>query len=232
MKTKLNPKIWKKLKTKLKGKISEPALRNKISRIRQKHKVTLNAAAHLIAQDEGFSVMRWLDDEDIKSLRPVQEVRIIRKIPRTRKEKIDIIARYPTDDKLLEEHLEEINRAYTYKCYTSTFVLCRKVLENLIVRILRKKYPENKEEHREKYFDFSKGRTLDFGVLLKNLRNSSKDFGPEKQLVERICEKADKFKETADEMTHSLYHIATKKEIDEKNFQHILDLIQQLEKMG
>ena len=184
----------------------------------------------MIAQDEGFSVMRWLGDEDIKSLRPVQEVRIIRKIPKPRKEKIDIIARYPTDDKLLEKHLEEINRAYTYKCYTSTFVLCRKVLENLIIRILRKKYPKNKEEHREKYFDFSRGRTLDFGVLLKNLRNSSKDFGPEKQLVERICEKADKFKETADEMTHSLYHIAAKREIDEKNFQHILDLIQELEK--
>lgn len=228
MKAKLNPKIWEKLKTKLKGKISEPALRNKISRIRKKYHVTLNAAAHLIAQDEGFSVMRWLDDEDIKSLRPLQEVRIVHKIPK--KEKIKIIAKYPTDDRLLEAHLREINRAYTYKCYTSTFVLCRKVLENLFIRILRKKYPENKKEHREKYFDFSRGRFLDFGVLLKNLRDSSKEFGPEKQLVKRICEKADEFKETADEMTHSLYHIATKREIDEKNFQHILYLMQELEK--
>lgn len=232
MKTKLNPKIWGKLKTKLKGKISEQALRNKISRTKEKYRVTLNAAAYLIAKDEGFSIMRWLNDEDIKSLRSVQEVRrIIRKRPR--KEKIITIARYPTTDKLLEGHLKEINHAYTYKCYTSTFVLCRKVLENLIIQILRRKYPENKEGHRKKYFDFNRGRFLDFGVLLKNLRNSSKEFGPEKQLVKRICEKADKFKETADEMTHSLYNIATKKEIDEKNFQHILDLIQKLEeKMG
>ncbi len=85
-------------------------------------------------------------------------------------------------------------------------------------------------EHREKYFDFSRGRFLDFGFLLKNFRDSSKDFGPEKQLVKRICKMASEFKETADGMTHSLYHVASKKEVDEKNFQHVLDLIQILEK--
>jgi len=227
MKAKLNPKIWEKLKTKLKGKISEPALRNKLSRIRKKYHVTLNAAAHLIAQDEGFSVMRWLNEEDVGSLRPIREIKIVHKIPR--KEKITTIAKYPTDDRLLEAHLREINRAYTYKCYTSTFILCRKVLENLIIRIMRGKYPEDKREHREKYFDFNRGRFLDFGILIKNLGNSSKDFGPEEKLVKRICEMASGFKETADEMTHSLYHIATKKEIDEKNFQYILNLIQKLE---
>jgi len=31
-------------------------------------------------------------------------------------------------------------------------------------------------------------------------------------------------------MTHSLYHIAKKKEIDEKDFQEILDMISDLEK--
>jgi DNA-binding ferritin-like protein (Dps family) len=62
------------------------------------------------------------------------------------------------------------------------------------------------------------------------LWNSSNDFDSEKQLVERICDLADGFKETANEMTHSLYHIARKKEIDEKGFQQILDLIEELEK--
>jgi hypothetical protein len=66
--------------------------------------------------------------------------------------------------------------------------------------------------------------------LLKNLGDSKNDFGPEKQLVKRICELAGRFKETANEMTHSLYHIATKEEIKEKNFQYILNLIQELER--
>jgi len=41
---------------------------------------------------------------------------------------------------------------------------------------------------------------------------------------------ADGFGETANEMTHSLYQIATKREIDSKNFQDILYLIGRLEK--
>jgi len=104
------------------------------------------------------------------------------------------------------------------------------MLENLLIyHILKKKYRENTKEDREKYFDFSRRRFLDFEKLLKNLRDHSGDFGTENKLVERICELAKGFKETANEMTHSLYHIATKREIDEKNFQHILDLIKKLE---
>lgn len=53
---------------------------------------------------------------------------------------------------------------------------------------------------------------------------------PKNVVVNRACELAEGFKEHANEMTHSLYHIATKKELDEKNFQHILNLIAELEK--
>jgi hypothetical protein len=43
--------------------------------------------------------------------------------------------------------------------------------------------------------------------------------------VERTCGLAKAFKDEADDMTHSPYHMATKKEIGEKNFQQIIDLI-------
>jgi len=43
------------------------------------------------------------------------------------------IAKYDANDKLLKTHLEEINKTYTFGCYTATFILCRKVLENLII---------------------------------------------------------------------------------------------------
>lgn len=127
--------------------------------------------------------------------------------------------------------MNEINKAYTNGCYTATFILCRKVLENLIIHhILKKKYPDRSRQHREKYLDFSKNRYLDFEKILTNVRNSSDDFLPEKDLAERICDFAEGFKEKANDMTHSLYHIATKKEIDEKDFQQILDLVATLEK--
>ena len=131
----------------------------------------------------------------------------------------------------MEKLLDEINKAYTCGCYTATFILCRKVLENLIIHhILKKKYPKNNLNHRQKYFHIKNGRHHFFNKLIDNLNSSSKDFLPEKSLVERICQLADGFRETANEMTHSLYYIAKKKEIDNKDFQELLDLIAQLEK--
>lgn len=232
-KTKLDPRILKKLKEKTKGKMTEHSIRTALSTIRRKHpSLTLNASAEVFAKKRNFSVARYLNEKDRDTLKTVVIEKI--KIPSTkarRKKEITKIARYETDDKLLKAHLNEINKTYTYGCYTATFILCRKVLENLLVHhILRKRYPENTRQHRGKYFDFNRNRILDFNKLLTNLRASSNDFGPEKRLVERICQLADGFKETANEMTHSLYHIATRKEIDNKNFQHILDLIRTLEK--
>jgi len=149
------------------------------------------------------------------------------------KSKSEIIefAKYDTNDEWLKKHIEEINKAYTCKCYTATFTLCRKVLENLIaIHILAKKYPENTPEHHQKYFDFSQKRNLNFNRLLTNLRKSSDDFIPKNNIVSRICELAEGFKEKSNEMTHSLYHIATKKELDERDFQQILNLVAELEK--
>jgi hypothetical protein len=150
--------------------------------------------------------------------------------PRTERSIIKF-AKYETSDRFLKAHLDEINRTYTHDCYTATFILCRKVLENLIIHhILKKKYPTKSQKDREKYYDARRGRFHDFGILLSNLRESSSDFNSEKPLVERLCQLSDGFKETANDMTHSRYHIARKYELDEKGYQEILDQIAELEK--
>jgi hypothetical protein len=243
MSIKLDPRIMDVLRKKLGKKepnIRDGAIRSRVFWIRQKHGVTINVAAQLLAEKEGFSVLKYLqskeDQESLRQIRSEMRKTDVGQPPRKkRREKVKkrtiTIAEYQTDDKFLKANIDEINRAYTYKCYTATFVLCRKVLENLIAcHILMRKYPENKKEHKEKYFDFNSGRTHNFSILLQNLRHSSVYFGTHKKLVERICNLASGFKETADEMTHSLYHVAIKREIDDKNFQYILDLIQELEK--
>jgi len=213
------------LKEKTKGQIQEKSIRNALSRIRSNHPyLTLNAAAEVFAKKRGFSIARYLTDRDRETLKTIKIEKVkISSHKARQKMSLKIIANYDTEDKLLKAHLREINKTYTHGCYTACFVLCRKMLENLLIyHILKKKYRENTKEDREKYFDFSRRRFLDF-------RDHSGDFGTENKLVERICELAKGFKETANEMTHSLYHIATKREIDEKNFQHILDLIKKLE---
>lgn len=231
-KSKLDPRILNILREKTKGQIQERSIRNALSRIRSNNPyLTLNAAAEVFAKKRGFSIARYLTDRDRETLKTIKIEKVkISSHKARQKMRLKIIANYDTEDKLLKAHLREINKTYTCGCYTACFVLCRKVLENLLIHhILKKKYHENTKEDREKYFDFSRRRFLDFEKLLKNLRDHSGDFGTENKLVERICELAKGFKETANEMTHSLYHIATKREIDEKNFQHILDLIKKLE---
>jgi len=231
-KTKLDPRILKRLIEKTKGRISEHSIRPALSRIRKEYPfLTLNAAGEIFAEKYDFSVFKYLNDKDRESLRAVEMKKIEIPIKKGRQtKKLIRIANYETDDRLLRAHLDEINKSYTHSCYTATFILCRKVLENLIIHhIMRKKYPRRTKEHRSKYFDFNRNRPLDFDKLLGNLRASSNDFLPDKKLVERICQLAEGFKETANEMTHSLYHIANKKEIDNKNFQHMLDLIRTLE---
>jgi hypothetical protein len=232
-KTALDPRILEKLIEKLKGKVSDHTIRPAISRIRRgTPSLTLNAAAEVFAKKHNESVQRYLNDKDRDTLKTIQIEKV--KIPSSksrRKREIIAIANYDTNDKWLKAHLHEINKTYTFGCYTATFILCRKLLENLIIHhVLKKKYPDKSTQHRAKYFDFNRNRFLDFEKLLLNLRNSSNDFMPEKDIVERVCDLSEAFKETANEMTHSLYHIASKKEIDDRNFQQILDLIAELEK--
>jgi len=61
-------------------------------------------------------------------------------------------------------------RAYTYMCYTAVFVFCRKIMENLVADIPRAKFPPITREHKELYFDVSRGRIRDFKELLASLR--------------------------------------------------------------
>jgi len=229
----LDPRILKELKEKLKGRVSEHTIRPAISRIRRdKPFLTLNAAAEVFAKKHNVSIHRYLNDEDRNALKTIQIERVkISPFESRREKKIKVIANYDTNDKWLKALLYEINKTYTFGCYTATFILCRKVLENLIIHhILMKKYPDKSRQHRAKYWDFNRNRFLDFEKILLNLRESSNDFIEGKTIVKRICELSETFKETANEMTHSLYHIASKKEIDNSNFQQILDLIAELEK--
>ncbi|MEM5835322.1 MAG: hypothetical protein QXM11_02010 [Candidatus Aenigmatarchaeota archaeon] len=224
VRSQLDPKILKKLVEKT-G-MEKNVIRVRLSQIRRKHpSISLNAAAYIFAQQHGFSFP--LSEEDRKTLGNIKLEKVPVKIVRQRKQIINI-AEYETSNNFLKEHITEINKTYSYGCYTACFVLMRKVLENLIIEILRKKYPQNKKEHKKMYFDFNRKRNHDFNILLQNLRNNSKDFETEKKLVERICQLCESFKETANEMAHSLYHIATKKEIDNSRFQDILNLIKEL----
>lgn len=86
-------------------------------------------------------------------------------------EKFIELANYPDD--FYKKLIDEINFQYSSKHPMSLSILIRKLFENLIIDILRKKYG-TQELHQ--YYDTSKGRFHDFSLLLRNLDSKKSDF--------------------------------------------------------
>ena len=128
-----------------KTKMSKQSVRNAVSTLKNTKcpRATQNAAAQLFAQSRGFSVAGKLTKEDRLTLpnsieieKPIKIKQIGKKSP---KKKIVELIRFETSDYFIKEHIKEINKTYTHGCYTSSFILCRKVFENLLIGIIRKK---------------------------------------------------------------------------------------------
>jgi hypothetical protein len=141
------------------------------------------------------------------------------------------LIRYDTNDPFIKGHINEINMAYTCSCYTCANILARKIIENLIIDILRAKYPQKTKAHTELYYNTSQRRYKDFGIILDSLYKKRTEFDlDDKKLVERLISKARALKEDANDKTHSwFYLVKSKKEIDELEIQTIIDLIIRLE---
>lgn len=199
---------------------------NRLSEIKNQHPVlTPTAAAQELAKRNGKSLMRFLNDEDRKSLAsinsttPTKTVVVVRKAAQP---KVKVILTLTTTDPFVLRHVEEINKAYNAQCYTATYILCRKVMENVVVDILRAKFPSE----RALFEDTASHRYLDFSVVLDNLFKKRTSFGAQAfKAIERFKQRATPFKNDANDKAHSLFHIATKKEIDDANVQEIFHLL-------
>jgi len=229
----LDEKIVKRL-SQLLGK-EESTIKKDISILANQYaNCTPNARAQIYALKYRKTVRRLLDKEDKASLPNIELVKPIQVTQEKRRtetrERIIRFVKYPTSNPFREAHIAEANRAYTYKCYTCVFIICRKIIENLLADILRLKFPEKTKENKELYYDIHHGRTKDFKDLLESLESRKADFEMEKKLVEKIISSVKPFKKEADDKAHSWYHIVkTKAEIDRMEVQSIFDLLYELE---
>lgn len=80
----------------------------------------------------------------------------------------------PPDD-FYRDLITLINKCYLLEIYEPVQVFARKLLENLLIEILRKKYGYNKIDL---YFNTKSGRFHGFSTLLKNLKDNMDDFKP------------------------------------------------------
>ena len=229
----LKPEILKYLSDKT-G-LKKSSIRSNISKLRRDYaSCTLNAVAQLYARSHNLSVLQKLDQEDKACLPHVEIEKQTVKIPKNQsrqKEKIINCISYETNDHFKKGHINEINRAYTNKCYTSVFILARKIVENLIIDIMCKKFPPNSLSNRELYFDNQRKRFKDFSVILKNFYDKRNEFDADKiEIIKRLYDKALALKDDANQKTHSWYHLVErKKEIDDLNLQAIIELIKKIE---
>jgi hypothetical protein len=227
-KPKLNPEVLHFLRENL-GK-KESTIRSEISRLKRKFKgTTLNAIAQVYAEQNHLSVLKFIGKTDKETIPNYElEKPTILKINKNRKinEKIKDVVKYETNDHFLKKHIEEINKAYTRKCFTCVFILARKVFENLVIQILKQKYPPTIPQNRDLYFDIVRGRNKDFSDVLDNLYKKRTDFIHEKkEAIERLNQKLKPFKKDANDKVHSLYHIVENaKEIDDLNLDTIIEL--------
>lgn len=226
VKQKLNPKILEKL---MEIYLERPknSVQARISQIANKEGVSLATAAEIMARSRDRTVGRYLENEDREYFRRNNlKITKSKKFSSPARKSILTFVNYETNNPFLKGHLDEINRCYTFGCYTASFILIRKVLENFITQIIKKKFPDGKDK--SLYLNFSTGHIRDLSEIIKNLKEKSKSFDPdEKKLVQRILQLSEQFKDDANDKTHSLYHLCKKKELEDKNPQDIFDLIKE-----
>ena len=204
---------------------------------RQNSGLTSNAAAQVYAQKHHISLMPKLDAEDKASLTTMRSAPVYIPVARKggngkpQKEKYVEFFKYPTTDVFLKKHIEEINTTYNTRCYVATFLLCRKVIQNLIVDLLTKQFPPKKAKaNKELYYDLDKKRFLDFSIILDNLNKKRHSFSVTAvKPIEALVAKAKKFTKDANDQTHSWFYIAKKKDLDDADIDQILSLIKKVD---
>lgn len=132
-------------------------------------------------------------------------------------------------DNFYQRLIEEINNTYQNKTYTSTLILSRKLIENLLIDLLRKKFGSESKEDVEIYYNIKDGRFHDFAYLVKNFEERKDKFLVDKELVEEFVRLVKPFRKGANSKTHSIIHfIENKEDLIQFNIGNMVDLLMRL----
>lgn len=105
-------------------------------------------------------------------------------------------------DDFYQKLIDEVNRAYAYRMPIALSITIRKLLENLVIDVLRKKYGT---AGLTLYYDTSRRRFHDFSVLLKNLEANQGDFHHISPSLDRtFIDELNRHRETGNSGAHSI----------------------------
>ena len=119
---------------------------------------------------------------------------------------------------------QEINKCYKLGAYTASFTLSRKLIENLVIDILRRKFPQS-QENLEIYYRSNEGRFHDLSVLLRNLEEKKKEFGIEEETIDEFFKLIKPFRPTANSNAHSIIVWGEKDSLDKLQIEKMAGLL-------
>lgn len=103
-----------------------------------------------------------------------------------------------------ETLIRDINKCYRIGVDDATFVLTRKLIENLVIDLLKRKYG-NTKEGKEMFFDIEKRQFRKFSDILEKLEENMGDFEHfSNRLDEEVVSDMDEFRESANSDAHSV----------------------------
>ncbi|VVB86201.1 Uncharacterised protein [uncultured archaeon] len=123
---------------------------------------------------------------------------------------------------------DEINTAYRMELFTSVMLLSRKLFENLLIEILRFKYPPNQPGNLEIYYVTRDQKFQNFTVLLMNIEDKKDEFTVDKHIVSEIISLIKPFRERANSNAHSIIIISKEDDILKYEIPHISALLLKL----
>ena len=136
-------------------------------------------------------------------------------------------------DNFYQRLIKEINETYKNETYTSSLILSRKLIENLLIDLLRKKYGDKTKTAKEIYYNINNGRFHSFTYLVKNLEDKKSDFDIDKELIEEFLSLVKPFRKKANSKAHSLiYFVENKEELMDYHLPRMVDLLLRIQNDG
>jgi len=136
------------------------------------------------------------------------------------------------DDMFYNDLKKEINQSFSCGLFTASFILSRKMIENLLIDILRLKYPTSSATgNLDLYYRVdpkAPGRFHDFTVLLKNVDDRKADFTPDTEIITEFLPLVKIFRPQSNARTHSLIIISEEKDLVDAKIDWMVELLLKL----
>jgi len=118
-----------------------------------------------------------------------------------------------TTDDFYNDLIDNINQCYQVEVYDGTLVLTRKLLENLVIELLRREYPKS---YVQMYYIPEQQRFRNFSDLIEVFEYRLKDYqsysnGVDGELIKNI----NRFRDSANSDAHSIVRNPSKEKVDD-----------------